>query len=151
MKAFFHFTGCAVLALGALSGIAANAQDSPVGRWRTVDDATGKTKSIVSLSLKDGVLYGQVEKILDPDPANPQEICLKCTGDLKDKPITGLQFVWGMKSGGSQWEGGWILDPHSGSTYKCLMELQDGGKKLKVRGFLGVALLGRTQYWYRAE
>jgi uncharacterized protein (DUF2147 family) len=62
-----------------------------------------------------------------------------------------MEILWDLKPEGSAWSGGFIFDPDNGKTYKCVVEVQDGGKKLKVRGFIGFSLLGRTQYWYRDE
>jgi uncharacterized protein (DUF2147 family) len=56
-----------------------------------------------------------------------------------------------LKKNGNEWNGGTILDPNNGKTYKCKIEVVDGGARLKVRGFIGLSLLGRTQYWLRVE
>ena len=71
--------------------------------------------------------------------------------DLKNKPETGLQIMWDLKKDGDQWSGGQILDPHNGKVYRCYISLEDGGKKLKVRGYIGFAMIGRTEYWQRME
>jgi uncharacterized protein (DUF2147 family) len=124
---------------------------TPVGRWKTIDDRTGKPKAIVVLCLSNGKLYGRVDTVLMPEPDNPEHKCIHCSGDLKDKEILGLQILWEMKPTGNTWSGGFILDPDNGSTYRCVMTLQNGGKKLKVRGYIGFSLFGRTQYWYREQ
>jgi uncharacterized protein (DUF2147 family) len=124
---------------------------SPAGRWKTIDDTTGKPKSLLTLWEQDGKLYGRIDQILDPAPDNPNHRCIHCSGAMKDKELLGLEILWDMKHTGNDWSGGFILDPDNGSTYKCKMALEDGGKKLKVRGFIGLSLLGRTQYWYREE
>jgi uncharacterized protein (DUF2147 family) len=123
--------------------------NSPVGRWRTVDDATGKVKSVVMITLENGKLYGRVQKLVNPDPQDPTPTCKDCTGDQKGKPVIGLRILWDLQKDGDAWSGGTILDPANGKTYKCLLSVEDGGMKLKVRGFIGLALLGRTQYWFR--
>ena len=51
----------------------------------------------------------------------------------------------------NQWDGGHILDPEDGKTYKVRLTPADGGKKLDVRGYIGAPLLGRTQTWIRVE
>ncbi|HKH98729.1 MAG TPA: DUF2147 domain-containing protein [Candidatus Sulfotelmatobacter sp.] len=127
------------------------AQTSPVGRWTTVDDATGKVKSVVALWEENGKLFGKIEEVINADPDNPGHVCLHCEGDLKNKPLVGLRILWDMQKDGDQWSGGKILDPHNGKVYRCTVALQDGGKKLKVRGFIGFSLLGRTQYWSHKE
>ena len=139
-----------VLAIGA--GIAlAQGGGSPVGRWKTIDDATGKAKSIVVIREQDGKLFGTIEKVLDSDQPGPNPLCLKCEGDLKNKPETGLQIMWDLKKDGNDWSGGQILDPHNGKVYRCNIAVLDGGKRLKLRGFIGFAMIGRTEYWQRVE
>ncbi len=120
---------------------------SPVGIWKTVDDATGKVKSIVRIWEDRGKLYGKVQKLIDPVEPDPK--CDGCSGSEKGKPVLGLRILWDLQKDHDGWSGGTILDPESGKTYKCLVSLEDGGRKLKVRGFIGLALLGRTQYWLR--
>jgi uncharacterized protein (DUF2147 family) len=122
---------------------------SPVGRWKTIDDATGHAKAIVVLSEQNGVLTGSIEKVLETEQPGPNPVCLKCEGDLKNRPLAGLRILWEMRQDDGQWSGGQILDPKSGKVYRCIITLADGGKTLKVRGFIGIAMLGRTQLWQR--
>lgn len=130
---------------------AAGASDSPVGRWKTVNDATGKADSVVAIREEKGLFYGRIEKLIDPDPSDPNPACTKCEGDLKNKPVLGLQIVWDLKRSGDGWSGGTILDPNNGKTYRCSISLADSGKKLKVRGYVGVSLFGRTEVWIREQ
>ncbi len=95
------------------------------------------------------MLYGRVAAILDP--AKRDAVCRKCTDDRRDKPVMGMQIMRGMKPDGARWDGGEILDPENGETYRCTMRLEDGGRKLVVRGFVGISLFGRSQTWIRAE
>jgi uncharacterized protein (DUF2147 family) len=127
----------------------ASSPSSPVGRWRTVDDVTGKAKSVVAIWEENGKLYGRVQELLDPDPDDPNPTCDDCEGELKGQPVIGLRILWDLQKDGDGWSGGTILDPATGKTYKCLLSVEDGGTKLKVRGFIGVSVLGRTQYWLR--
>jgi uncharacterized protein (DUF2147 family) len=120
---------------------------SPVGLWKTVDDVTGKARSIVAIWDDKGKLGGRIQKLINPIKNDPR--CDECSGALKGKPMLGMQILWGLQKDRDGWSGGSILDPESGKTYKCLLSLEDGGRKLKVRGFIGLALLGRTQYWFR--
>jgi uncharacterized protein (DUF2147 family) len=123
--------------------------NSPLGRWKTIDDLTGKAKSVVLIWEQDGKLFGKVQKLLNPDPQNPNPRCVDCSGEQKGKPVVGMQIMQNLSKDGSGWSGGTILDPATGKIYKCLVSVLDGGAKLKVRGFIGVSLLGRTQYWQR--
>jgi len=122
---------------------------SPVGRWRTVDDATGKVKSIVAIREENGKLYGTIEELFDPPVPHPT--CYLCTGDLKDRPLVGLQILWDFVPDGNQWSGGQVLDPETGKIYRASLALEDGGKKLRLHGYFLVTLLGRTEHWLRAE
>lgn len=118
-----------------------------IGKWKTIDDETGKAKSIVEIfKATNGKIYGRVYKILTVGEENKK--CTACKGDLKDKPITGMIIVSGLTKDGDEWSGGTIMDPNKGKTYDCYITMESKDK-LKVRGYMGVALLGRTQYWYR--
>jgi uncharacterized protein (DUF2147 family) len=130
---------------------AADPAPTPVGRWKTIDDVTGKPKSIVAIWEDGGKLYGKVEELLNPDPDDPDPRCVKCDGELKDRPVVGLRILWDLRKDGETWSGGKILDPKNGKTYRCNLGLIDDGKKLLVRGFIGIALIGRTQTWLREE
>jgi len=126
--------------------IALSAQTSPVGFWKTVDDNTGETRSEMELYVNDkGELEGKIHKLLDP---NSPETCDLCPGDKKDAKLIGMVIMWDLEEDGDQWDGGRIMDPENGKTYKCYIELESN-EKLKVRGYIGISALGRTQYWYR--
>jgi len=141
------------LALALASGFAAAQAASPAGLWKTVDDATKKEKSLVRIVESGGVYTGTVEKVIDPD--SPKDAtCKDCTDDRKDKPVVGMTIIRNMKpSTGDKnvFEGGDILDPNNGKVYSAKLTLVDGGKKLDVRGYIGMPMLGRTQTWQRVE
>jgi uncharacterized protein (DUF2147 family) len=124
---------------------------SATGRWTTIDDATKKPKSVVTIWEENGKLYGKIEKLFREPKEEQNPVCDKCEGALKNQPIIGMTILRDLKKDGSEWTGGTILDPANGKTYNCIIAIEDGGKKLKLRGFIGVPLLGRTQYWVRAE
>lgn len=117
------------------------------GKWKTIDDKTGKAKSIVEISEQNGKIYGKVIEILTD---NKDAKCDKCPGADKGKPIKGLTIIKGLKKDGSEYSGGTITDPGSGKEYKCAMSL-DGADKLNVRGYIGIQALGRTQTWVRVK
>lgn len=128
---------------------------SPVGYWRTIDDVTGKPKAIVKVSLnKNNELEGRILSVF-PEPGKKQQtICTLCAGDKKNQPIVGLVFMEQLiQSHGdpNHWEKGAILDPKTGKVYRCQLDLSADNNKMKVRGFIGFALLGRTQNWERVE
>ena len=140
------------LSLLAVVPSAAHANDAtPVGLWRTIDDKTGKEKSLVRITEVNGELRGTIEKLIREPNEDPNPMCDKCSGDKKLKPVLGMMILNGLKRDGKEWTGGEILDPNNGKTYKCKMSVDESGKKLNVRGFIGVSLLGRTQVWLREE
>ena len=119
-----------------------------VGKWKTIDDKTGETKSIVEIFEDDGKIYGKVAEILVE--GRKDAVCKECEGKDKDRPIKGLMIIRGLEKDGDEYNSGKILDPENGKLYKCYIELEEEDK-LKVRGYIGFSLIGRTQYWYRAK
>ena len=70
---------------------------------------------------------------------------------LRSRPLLGMDLIAGFaRTGKRKWEDGTIYDPRDGKTYKCVMKLQRDGT-LKVRGYLGIPLLGKTVEWTRIE
>lgn len=118
------------------------------GKWKTIDDITGEAKSIVEIYKKNGKAYGKVVEILNPEKRNDK--CINCTRADKNKPILGMEILKDLKKNGSEYSGGTITDPNTGKIYKALMELENPNK-LKVRGYIGFSLMGRSQYWERFE
>jgi len=116
-----------------------------VGQWETYDDETKEKKAVVEIYSSDDLYFA---KIIESFVGDPNGVCENCTGTKKDKPIVGLTIIENIKKDGDVFNGGSILDPENGETYKCYLELV-GTDKLKVRGFIGFSLFGRTQYWRR--
>lgn len=131
-----------------LAALSAQASDSPAGRWKTIDDKTGKVKSIVEITqAANGSLSGKVLDVLQSDKG-PNPVCDGCEGANRNKPVKGMTILWSMKpDGASKWSGGQILDPVTGKVYKSKLELQTGGNKLDVSGC--IAFICRTQTWIR--
>lgn len=138
----------AVLMLAATPACAAS--HSPVGVWQTISDVTHKPTSLVKITEVNGTLQGKVLKVLHSDQG-PHPICNKCEGKRKNQPVEGMTILWGMHKDGDDWDGGHILDPEKGETYKCTLHTIDNGAKLKVRGYIGFSLFGRTQTWIRQQ
>ncbi|WP_426664227.1 DUF2147 domain-containing protein [Rhodanobacter aciditrophus] len=145
------------LAFGLLLGagvVSAADIDTPVGTWKQVDDVTGKVKSIIQITETNGELQGKVMQLLNRSPEDvardgEHPKCTKCDGVRKDQPIEGMTIMWGVSKDGDVWDGGRILDPKNGRIYKVKLTLEDGGQKLDVHGYIGFALLGRSQTWQR--
>ena len=134
----------------SLIATAASAQNTPVGKWQTIDDKTKEVKSEVTISEVDGLLSGKITKLLRKD-AKQDAVCDDCKDERKGKPILGLEIIRGAKKEASEeaWTGGRILNPEGGTEYKLKLTLQDGGKKLAVRG--SFAFISKTQIWNRVE
>lgn len=127
------------------------AQSTPVGLWRTLDESTGKPRAEVRIQEKNGILTGAIVRSLAAEPGKENPICNLCSDDRKDQPKLGLEIIRGVRAvPGSPWyEGGEILDPDNGKTYKLKMRISDDGKSLLVRGYIG--LFYRTQSWERVQ
>jgi uncharacterized protein (DUF2147 family) len=139
------------LALVLASTFAAAQATSAAGLWKTVDDKTGKEKSLVRIVEAGGVYTGKVEKFLDPDTAK-DAVCKDCSDDRKDKPILGMTIIRNAKPAAADkgvFEGGDILDPNNGKVYRLRLKLMDEGKNLEVRGYIGPFF--RNQTWQRVE
>ena len=144
-----------VVQIGALLAVlAGNASaQTLVGLWKTVDDDTGKAKSLVRIVERDGRVAGRIEKLLDPDdPADA--VCDRCSDERRNQPILGMTILRDLRrsdGGANRWEGGDILDPENGKVYHVRLTPSPDGRRLDVRGYIGAPLFGRTQTWQRVE
>lgn len=136
-----------ILAASAAYG----ADHSPVGLWKTIDDHTGKPRGVVRITESNGEYQGRVEKVFPKPGEVPNPKCEKCAGARQNEPVIGMTILWGLTKQGDAYQGGEILDPENGKTYRARVRLEDGGKKLDVRGYIGFSLLGRSQTWIREE
>jgi len=123
--------------------------DKIVGKWKTIDDNDGSTKSIVHIyKATNGKYYGKVEKLFK----NPDKKCTECEGANKDKPVMGMSVVNGMIEKDGSLTGGTILDPNNGKVYRCNMSYDAKTGNLIVRGSLDrMGIIGRSQTWIREK
>lgn len=119
------------------------------GYWKTVDDSTGKARSIVKITTDGESASGQIYQLFRQPDESADPKCTPCKGEKKDRWTSDLVIIEGLKGSGKKWEGGSILDPASGKVYSCYITESDDGKTLEVRGYMGISLLGRTQTWHR--
>lgn len=124
---------------------------SPEGLWKTIDDRRGAARSLVRIWRDGDQLRGKVEKVFDQpgEPAHP--LCTLCPGEKRNRPVVGLEILWGFRGPGPVWTGGRVLDPEEGKTYRGRLRLSEDGKTLVLRGYVGIPLLGRSQTWVRVE
>ncbi len=121
---------------------------SPIGMWQTISDQTQQPSSVVKISKENGVLVGQVLRLLPGATHKETDLCSNCPEGFKNKPLIGLQFLWDfVPEQKSLWTNGKILDPISGHIYKGTLKLVDEGRKMELRGYWGP--FWRTQTWIR--
>lgn len=116
------------------------------GKWKTIDDITGKEKGVIEIFEHKGKIYGKIIEIFEADKKHSK--CEKCDGDEKNKSVLGMNIIKGLTKDGSVYSGGKVLDPKIGKWYHCKITLE-GKDKLIVRGYIGISLFGRSQTWIR--
>ena len=152
MNTFKQSCAAGLALAAALVTSAAWAGDmSPAGLWKNIDDVSGKPRGLIRITETNGTLEGKIEKVFPGPNESQNPKCEKCEGANKDAPIVGLVILSGLKKDGDAYAGGQILDPDNGKLYSSKVQLSDGGKKLNVRGYIGVPMLGRSQTWVRQE
>lgn len=144
-------TIAAFVALASAAWSAPAGEPSAVGLWEQVDEKTGKAESWFHIVEKDGVYVGTIVKMFQKPGEPPPESwrCTKCEGAEKNAQVLGLMLIKGMMRKGLKYENGTIMDPRDGTVYRALMQLSPDGAQLEVRGYLGIAMLGRSQMWKR--
>lgn len=122
---------------------------SVFGKWKTIDDRTGNPKGIINIYEKDGLMYGEIDEVVEPGKEN--SLCIKCDGNLKDTPVVGMTIIKaGKKNEDDEWKGKFLFDPEQAMTFRFKIWLNpDNSNELKVRGYL--AFLFRTQTWIRVD
>ena len=116
------------------------------GKWKTIDDETGKPKSIVEISKDSKGKYNGkiVQLLIKPENAN----CVKCKDDRKNKPLVELEIIRDLAKDGNEFSGGTITNPKDGKSYKT--EIVREGDVLKVKAIiLGIAV--KTQTWHKVN
>jgi uncharacterized protein (DUF2147 family) len=130
------------------SDVAGARLSSPVGLWEPLD-SSGKPLGLIRIFEMNGLYYGRIE------PSSPSDdraaLCTRCTDERHNQPIIGLVLMRHLRPQNGEYVGGDILDPDTGRIWGCTLRLTDGGRQLIMRGFLGIALLGRSQTWRRVE
>ena len=135
-----------VLTTGALADEAPN---SPVGLWRIIGDSSGEAEALIAISEHDGQYDGKIIRVFPRPGVTEDAICELCRGPQKNMPVRGLTILSGLRHNRDEYTDGVILDPDSGDTYRCTAKLSADNRKLYVRGYIGIPLIGRTQTWLR--
>lgn len=118
-----------------------------IGKWKNTNEE-GKVNSIIKIYKKGDKFYGKVDHIVNKEDRD--RICTKCEGELKNAPIEGMVLMQGLRKEGDEYVGGTIVDPKTGTEYRCKIWLdEDNPDLLKVRGY--ISFFYKTKTWHRAE
>lgn len=141
------------MSLIAVSSLAFAYEDPLLGKWKTIDDQSGYSRADVEIRKKaDGSYEGVIVETRSLPGAEKMGICHKCPGQLKNKPFLGLPFIWDFKADPKkprEYHDGKVLDPISGKVYKGKARLSANGKRLTLRGYVGVSVIGRSVTWVK--
>ena len=139
------------LVFSSLSSLAF-AQDI-TGTWKNIDDKTGSSKAILEIRQEaNGTFTAKVVKVTPRPGYTPKETCVNCPAPYTNKPILGMDVLTGLKYvEGLNFSGGKIIDPLSGNIYSMKAKLSANGKRLNLRGYVGISALGRSQTWIKND
>lgn len=118
------------------------------GKWESLDPETRTVDSVIEVYEKDGKAYAKIIEI--KDETKRAALCTYCKDEKKNKPVLGMDILTGLEKDDDEWSGGAILDPRNGKIYQCYIKLVNANK-LKLRGYIGISLFGKTEYMERAE
>jgi uncharacterized protein (DUF2147 family) len=130
-------------------GSAPSADLTAEGLWQSLDEDTRQPNAWFLIRDHGGIFDGSIVKIFPTQGEDPNPICDGCKDDRHGRPMLGLDIIRGMKHDGMSYTDGTILDPRNGNIYNAQMTLSPDGRTLTVRGYLGITLLGKNQFWTR--
>lgn len=119
------------------------------GLWQSLDEESHQPNAWFLIRDNGGLYEGKIVRMFMKPGENPNVVCDLCKDDRRGKPWLGLDIIRGMKRNGAEYTDGTILDPRDGDLYSAKMTLTPDGQTLVVRGYLGISLLGKNQYWTR--
>lgn len=119
-----------------------------IGKWKTIDDSTGKARSIINIYKHNDEIYGKIIELLEKEKRDKR--CIECEDERKDKPILGMIILSDLTSKSDKYYTGKILHPGKGEEYRCKIWVDENYPDiLNVRGY--IAFFYRTQQWKRVE
>lgn len=135
----------------AVHAFAQGSHASPAGLWQTLDDETHAPKALLRIADHAGVLSGRIVKLFPAPGEDADPRCTKCPDERHGQRVIGMKILWNLHRDGNGWSGGEILDPESGDVYRASLHLDENGRTLAVRGYIGIPMLGRSQTWTRVD
>lgn len=141
-----------IISASLFTGSMAFAQELS-GLWQQIDDKTGSPKALIEIKTEaDGSYTGTITKVTPRQGYTPREKCIKCPAPYTDKPILGLDVIKGLKpTTKNNFAHGQVLDPLTGKIYDLKGRISANGKRLTLRGYIGISAIGRTQTWIRQD
>ena len=130
-----------------IGGAFAQSTDDILGVWKSIDFDDNIAKAHIEIYKKNGKYHGKIIKLLQR-PADT--ICPSCPGEKKNQLLVGMTIVMDLEFDDDYWSDGEILDPEDGKTYGCNIYLESPDK-IRLRGYLGIPAIGKSQYWYRVK
>ncbi|OTG79036.1 signal peptidase [Acinetobacter sp. ANC 5054] len=139
--------------LGALVTSSTLFAQDLTGTWQQIDDKTGSPKALIEIRKDAKDTYtGKIIKVTPRPGYTPKEKCVNCPAPYTNQPILGMDVFKGLKlEGENTYADGKIIDPLAGKIYSLKGKISANGKRLHLRGYLGISAIGRTQTWIRAE
>jgi len=144
-----HLTVAAALLVLIGAGQTLGAEPTAAGLWQSLDEDSHQPNAWFLIRDNGGLYEGTIVRMFMKPGEDPNVVCDKCKDDRRGKPWLGLNIIRGMKRNGAEYTNGTILDPRDGDLYSAMMTLTPDGQTLVVRGYLGISLLGKNQYWTR--
>ena len=123
------------------------------GKWLQIDDKTGTSKAVIEIRKEaNNTFTARVIKVTPRPGYTPQEKCINCPSPYTNQPILGMDVLKGLKFiSEDNYDGGRIIDPLTGKIYSAKAQLNNTGKRLRLRGYIGISAIGRSQTWIRQE
>ncbi|OTG75179.1 signal peptidase [Acinetobacter sp. ANC 4169] len=124
------------------------------GTWQQIDDKTGSPKAIIEIRKDANDIYtGKIVKVTPRPGYTPQKTCNNCPAPYTNQPILGMDVLTGLKHvpDTTNYEKGRVIDPLAGKIYSAKVRLSPNGKRLTLRGYIGISAIGRSQTWLRLD
>jgi uncharacterized protein (DUF2147 family) len=121
------------------------------GRWVAFDSDTNQKRAVVEIVRVDRRAIGRIVDLFPKPGEDPDPVCENCPGDARGRRIRGLAILAVETEDGGISYRGTVLDPEEGLNYRCVVTVEPGGTRLRLRGFIGLEIFGRDEPWVRTQ